>query len=148
MSSNTTPFTNNSLNAFKLCQGASRNLTRLEEMATHCKTNQTLAKYELYMEYYQIEYTTKFVEDLIILILIPLGCLLGFALNALVIHTIRRNEKSELKPELYKYMSLNSVFNCLYCMAFALYPVNKCNEGGHFCSAIYTTRFAQYDKIV
>jgi hypothetical protein len=62
---------------------------------------------------------------------------------------IKKNQKKELKEDFYKYKSINSVFNCVYCLIFALYPINSCNvyKNDYFCSAIFNTVFAQIYKI-
>jgi hypothetical protein len=76
--------------------------------------------------------------------------IVGLLLNARVIWIIHKNGKVDLKEHFYAYMSLNSVFNCLFCVVYALYPINYCqqNEKGYFCSKISTTVAAQVIKIV
>jgi hypothetical protein len=106
--------------------------------------------YKIYPEYYEIVYTFQFSVDLLAFILIPFACALGILLNLRVIYIIHQHNKVELKEDFYKYMSLNSVFNCLFCTIYALYPVNYClkYETGYFCSAVYKSVAAQFIKIV
>jgi hypothetical protein len=64
--------------------------------------------------------------------------------------TIKRHQNKDLKEDFYKFMSLNSKFNCLYCVIFAFFPINSCLDprADLFCSSIQATLFAQYYKIV
>jgi hypothetical protein len=99
-------------------------------------------------EFYQIQFITEFVHDLLIFVFIPCACVLGFLLNFQIIWKIRKH--STLKDDFYKFMSLNAVFNCLYCSIFLFYPINSCIEAlsDYFCSSIYTSYAAQYYKII
>ncbi len=62
---------------------------------------------------------------------------------------VKKNKKSELKEDFYKYMSLNSKFNCVYCLLFLFYPIHLCNQykSDYFCSSIFNSQFSQYYKI-
>jgi hypothetical protein len=114
------------------------------------ETGSKQSGYELHMDYYDLEYIFLFVNDILQFILIPFASILGLLLNLRVIHTIYNNSKVELKEDFYKYMSLNSVFNCLFCIAYALYPINYCQRHakGYFCSTIYNSATTQVIKIV
>jgi hypothetical protein len=67
-----------------------------------------------------------------------------------LVKIIGKNEKTELKEKFYKYMSVTSQLNCVYCMVFLFYPINYCNQfkKDYFCSVIYDNLFAQCFKIV
>jgi hypothetical protein len=90
------------------------------------------------------------VFDFLAFVLIPLACILGFWLNARVVWTVLKNCKKALNEDFYKYMALNSIFNCLFCLVYAFYPINYClpYEAGFFCSAISNSMAAQVFKIV
>jgi hypothetical protein len=46
-------------------------------------------------------------------------------------------------------MSINSKFNCAFCLIFLLYPIHLCNQykNEYFCSSIFNSMFAQYYSI-
>ncbi len=99
---------------------------------------------------YDIDFVYMLTESLILFVLTPLVCLLGLILNSLVIWSISENQKSELKEDFYKYMSLNAKFNCIYSLIYMFTPINYCSNypSGVFCSLIYDSLFAQYFKII
>jgi hypothetical protein len=105
----------------------------------------------IYPDYYENRLLSVFIINLLPFIFIPCSCVIGFFLNLLVIHTINKNKAKELKEDMYKYMKVNAIFNCIYCFIFLFYPINNCLEyyvSEFFCSSIYSTQFAQYFKIV
>jgi hypothetical protein len=132
------------------------NLTEIETKIKRCPIFQN---YEsgvshnqngVYVDFYDIIYAFQFVNDLLEFVIIPFACILGLLLNLRVIYTVHKNSKVELKEDFYKYMMINSVFNCICCVMYALYPINYCGryETGYFCSAIFNTLAAQVVKIV
>jgi hypothetical protein len=102
-----------------------------------------------YADYYDILLTFQLVMDLLAFIIIPFACFIGLLLNMRVIWTVIHNVV-ELKEDFYLYMMINSIFNSLFCIIYAFYPINYClkNETGYFCSTIYNSMTAQVVKIV
>jgi hypothetical protein len=107
-------------------------------------------EHAIFLEVYDMINIFLFMNDLMEYILIPFACIIGLLLNLRVIYVVHKNKKVELKEDFYKYMSLNSVFNCLFCMVYVFYPINFCQmqQTGFFCSTIYKTQAAQIFKIV
>ncbi len=147
---NSSAFTSNSLNVFKVCNESNIFLNQTETRIWVCDVGEAQRKYSSAIEFYDFTTMTLFLDNLVAFVLIPLACFSGFTLNVLIVRAIRRNKKSELKEDFYKYMGVNSKFNCLYCFSFIFYPINKCESlsDDFFCSSIYTTYLAQYYKIV
>jgi hypothetical protein len=154
-------FTDNAIQIYRKCWNVSfkPNMTAIEMKIEQFKlhrsgagngTQQLQGSYKIYFDYYEFGIILQFVNDLLEFILIPFACILGLALNARVIWIVYKNNKADLKEAFYRYMGLNSVFNCLFCIVYALYPINYCQryETGYFCSTIYTTVTAQVIKIV
>jgi hypothetical protein len=151
-------FTDNARQVYATCwkqnnRSIMPNLTLIESRKGQCFfPNGSLKQrvYKIYADIYTIIYIFQFTQDLIAFVLIPLACLIGLLLNLRVIYTIHKNIQVKLKEDFYKYMSLNSVFNCLFCVVYALYPVNYCSkyERGYFCSPIFNAVAAQVFKIV
>jgi hypothetical protein len=81
---------------------------------------------EIYPEYYDAKVMVELLEDLTIFVFIPVASIIGLILNFLVVRTIKKHQKKDLKEDFYKFMSFNSKFNCLYCLIFAFYPINYC----------------------
>jgi hypothetical protein len=108
------------------------------------------ASSKTYTDYNEVVVIFQFVFDLLSFVLIPLACVLGLLLNARVIWTVLKKGKKDLNEDFYKYMALNSIFNCLFCFIYAFYPTNYClrYETGYFCSTIFNSVAAQVVKIV
>jgi hypothetical protein len=111
-----------------------------------CELNKRQVDDTEYLDWYDVIYSLEYAESLVIFIFIPLASIIGFFLNYLIIRTVKKHEKTELQEEFYKYMSLNSIFNCLYCLVYCFYPINYCTD--YFCSPFYKLIFVQYIKIV
>jgi hypothetical protein len=131
------------------------NRALIEAKANNCLEMQIneskLKDYHVYLDYYEVKYTLEFATDLFNFILIPFVCIAGLLLNLRVIWTVRKNSKEELKENFYQYMSLNSKFNCLYCLIYSFYPINYCfnHAMSYFCSIIYNKLTAQvFFKII
>jgi hypothetical protein len=105
---------------------------------------------KIYIDFYDVTLVLQFVNDLLEFIIIPFACILGLLLNLRVVYTVHKNSKVELKEDFYKFMMINSVFNCIFCIIYAFYPINYCQqyENGYFCSTVYNTVTAQVIKIV
>jgi hypothetical protein len=122
----------------------------LLERSNSSNRSKQLEQYANDGDYYQVQYLFEFIVNLLAFVFIPFACIFGLVLNLRVIWAIHKNSSVELKDDFYKYMSLNSKFNCLFCLIYVLYPINYCQkyETGYFCSTIYTSIFAQVYKIV
>jgi hypothetical protein len=114
---------------------------------TKCRISQNKGSSSIHADYYQIQFGSEFVQDLFIFIAIPSACVLGLFLNTLVIRAVRQHRE---KDKFYQYMSINAVFNCLYCIIFLFYPINSCVDtlSSSFCSSIRTSTVTQLYKIV
>jgi hypothetical protein len=149
-------FTHMSVQLYSLCWNGtkSQNVTFIQKKVEQCLLKQSNESaggpYTFYIDYYDVEYLTQVSVDLLSFVFIPLTCILGLLLNLRVIWTVLKNKKVELKENFYTFMSLNSVFNCLFCLIYAFYPINYClkSETGFFCSAVSSTITAQVFKIV
>jgi hypothetical protein len=144
-------FTTDALNIYRMC-GELKNTTHLAKKANVCieaKEIKPSRQYDVSFEIYDLNYLINSLEDIIVFICMPCACLIGLVLNKRVIYTIKKKKKSDLKDDFYKYMSVNSILNCAYCLIFALYPINICNQykSDYFCSSVNSTYLAQYYKI-
>ena len=92
----------------------------------------------LYAEFYQVSFLIEFTQGMVAYVLIPLASLVGLFFCSLITFKVYKNKTDELKDDFYKYMSLNSVFNCIYCAIFIFYPINTCVDelNDYFCSSI------------
>jgi hypothetical protein len=129
------------------------NMTFIQLEISACLLNSTTklkSDYAVYADYYEVRYIVEFILDLFAFVLIPLSCILGILMNLRVIWTIHKNKEGELKEDFYQYMSINSIFNCLFCLMYVFYPINYCLEyqSGFFCSPISNSVAAQVIKIV
>jgi hypothetical protein len=97
---------------------------------------------------YDIQFSFYTAKYFISIICAPLLCIIGLLLNAIIIHVVR-TQKKELKDAFFDYMKVNACFNCLYCAIYLTELMSECVWfSGIYCSAIRTTMFAQYFKIV
>jgi hypothetical protein len=133
------------------------NLTSIKLKINQCYLDKNSSRTNKQKEYYtldggyQLELNLELAQDFLAFICIPIACIIGFLLNLRVILTIKTNNKVELKEDFYKYMSLNSKFNCLYCLIYVFYPINYCLtnvSSGLFCSPVFNTVAAQLYKLV
>jgi hypothetical protein len=142
----------NSEQIYSICKNNSSDETIFVDktIVSQCNASSHKTKTTIYPEYYQVQLISQFVQDLLIYIGIPCACASGLLLNYLVVWTIHRNKHSHLKDDFYKYMSLNSKFNCMYCMIFIFYSVSSClnTASSYFCSSIRTWYVSQLYKIV
>jgi hypothetical protein len=144
----------NALSIHSVCKETVNSKQRakyLNKQIKVCKLTATHHRdYALYLDHFQVVTMIIFAQNLIVFIFIPTACSIGLVFNLSVIITIRKNKKKELKEEFFKYMSLNSKFNCMYCLIFAFYPINYCIErrSNLFCSSVDNTLLAQYFKII
>jgi hypothetical protein len=106
--------------------------------------------YSSYPDYYQTRLAEMLLMELVPFVFIPCACIFGLYLNWIIIRTIKKNEKTELKEDFYKYMSANAKFNCIYCLILVFYPMTSCTWrlSYHLCSTIFTSQFVQWYKIV
>jgi hypothetical protein len=136
---------------FSICKNTSNETVDFEPMVSNCNMSSSRGSDSTHAEYYQVAYIFEFVEDLLVFIAVPCACALGLFLNVLVIRAVHQNQEKDLKDDFYQYMSLNSKFNCLYCIIFLFYPVNSCVDtltGNYFCSSIRASYATQLYKIV
>jgi hypothetical protein len=112
--------------------------------------NKNRTAYKIYTDYYEIVFIIQFAFDFLSFILIPLACILGLLLNARLVWIVLIKGKKDLNEVFYKYMTLNAIFNCLFCFIYAFYPINYCPryQSGFFCSAITSSVAVQVIKIV
>jgi hypothetical protein len=123
----------------------------LDPLINRCQLTKDNGGSTIYAEPYQVAFISEFVQDIVIFVTIPCACALGLLLNILIIRAVHQNKEKELKDDFYKFMSLNAVFNCIYCGIFLFYPINSCIDtltDGLFCSSIRTFTVTQLYKIV
>jgi hypothetical protein len=145
-------FPENTIQLYDICTRIEFDRAVFDKKVQLCKINQTLGNYEVYPGFFTIESTLVLVTACVIYLLIPVGSITGFILNRRVVQTIKKNEKKELKETFYQYMSLNSKFNCVFCLAYVLYPLTSCSESKDpnlfFCTSISNSYIVQYYKII
>ena len=98
-----------------------------------------------------ILYMIKFVEFILLVILMPMLCFIGIINNGLTILVIRnRNMKKEFQESMYKHIIINAGFNIVYCLIMGLKLINTCIFYGPsvFCSNVYQEIWAQQFKII
>ncbi len=137
-----------------ICNNSLNNLnaTYFDKKVDMCKMRKSniTVNYDLSFDYDNMKFWVFSIQDLIVFICIPCVCTFGLILNIRVVAVIKKHEKGVLKEDFYKFISVNSKFNCIYCLIFAFYPINYCNQfdSDYFCSSIYGGLFGQYFKIV
>ena len=98
-----------------------------------------------YSSYYDTVYVFKWLDFIGPVVTFPIFALLGFALNLITILVIRskKNKAEKLfEARLFKYILMNSIFNCLECFIYQLRLVNICiSPGAIYCSSIKNTSF-------
>jgi hypothetical protein len=150
-------FTDNAQQIYSLCwlnKSFEPNFTLIDLKFTGCLLSQSNGPKQqqnsVYVDSFEIEFVIQFILNLIAFVCIPFACIVGLLLNLRVVWTVQTNSTDALKEEFYQYMAINSIFNCLYCVIFSLYPINYClkYETGYFCSSIHSTIAAQVIKIV
>jgi hypothetical protein len=135
---------------FSICKNYMNGTLDFAPIISNCNMSHFRESGTSHAESYQVEYLFEFVEDILIFIAIPAACAIGLFLNILVVRAVYQNQQKDLKDDFYQYMSLNSKFNCLYCIIFLFYPVNSCVDimTGYFCSSIRKSYVTQLYKIV
>jgi hypothetical protein len=126
------------------------NVSYFESKVSKCILKNDNGPTNLFTEYYQVKIIIESTSSLLEFIAIPCASLLGFLLNYIIIWTINKNKEKDLKDAFYKYMSLNSKFNCAYCLIFLVYPISNCANpvAGYMCSSIRGSYASQLYKIV
>jgi hypothetical protein len=136
---------------YSICLNSSNRTTNFTNRISQCNLTENRGATTLYAEYHQVQFIVEFIQDLVIFIAIPCACFLGLLLNIIIIRTVHKNKKKDLKDTFYVYMSINAGFNCAYCVIFLFYPINSCvniQSGGYFCSSIRASVVTQLYKIV
>jgi hypothetical protein len=141
-----TQFTYSSLNIFKMCQ----NYTKPAMNVSECDFDRVLVGKVTELDEYGVFLGIQFAQEITPSVCIPMVSLVGFVLNIQIIRILRKHRRHDLQEQFYKYMSINSMFNCVYCLIYVCAPLNYCydNPNGALCSSIYNSYFAQYFKIV
>ncbi len=141
---------NNSIRVYLLCNETAALGNISSTFFEYCQLHNRSGMYGVYFEHYQMIEISAMMEDFLTFVVVPCSCVLSLVLNIHAIRTIKKHEKKDLKEDFYKYMRVNSKFNCLYCLIFLFYQMDLCNERNrsYFCSSISNTLFAQYYKIV
>jgi hypothetical protein len=118
-----------------------------ENKIKNCKLSQPVTVRKPERTSYDFISGFDLTSSFVTLFLIPLACFSGFMLNFKIIRLIKKNRKSELKENFYRYMSMNSRFNCIYSLVYIFSPMNMCIYYV-YCSAVVNTFAAQYFKII
>ena len=104
-------------------------------------------------------YLVKWIEYVLILILQPFLCSLSILANILIIVVISHNENPKsphfqkpFKDHMYKYATINALFNIAYAILMLLKLMNTCvfsySSQSYQCSTIYQDTSVQYFKII
>ena len=106
----------------------------------------------LYFGEQDLVYTLKWLEFIGPVISFPIVSAIGFILNLLTILVIlkKRNAKEQLvDSKMFKYILLNSSFNCAECLIYQFKLMTTCiGIDSLFCSSIVFTRFSYYFSII
>jgi hypothetical protein len=100
---------------------------------------------------FDILYAFKFLQFILLVILLPIFCFIGIVNNVLSILVIRnKNNKNEFQEPMYKHIIINAVFNIIFCLIMCLKLINTCIFYGPsvFCSSVYQEIWAQNLKII
>jgi len=100
---------------------------------------------------FDILYLFKFLQFILLVILLPIFCFIGIVHNVLTILVIRNtNNKNEFQEPMYKHIIINAVFNIIFCLIMCLKLINTCIFYGPsvFCSSVYQEIWAQNLKII
>jgi hypothetical protein len=100
--------------------------------------------------YYDLTFVFQWLDFLGPITSFSLVAVLGFVLNLLIILilTDKRNIKNKMfEQKLYRYILVNSVFNCIECFLSIFKLVNECmGLNSIFCSSVQYTLVAQFFK--
>ena len=79
----------------------------------------------------------------------PLLCFIGIMVNTLSLFVLHnKNKKNHMDNVMYKHMSINSLFNLLYCIVHSFALMNVCiYPRTSFCSRLFNDKSSQYFKI-
>jgi hypothetical protein len=154
-----TDYTYLNQNLYEMCRArldekafnACLNETRIDQVRETCsiKLKTDRQSFAPENELLDVRISIDELEYIIIVWLMPLACLSGFMLNLLIVRTIRKHKKTDLKEKFFQYMSVNSKLNCLYSFIYVFNLMNVCiSENAIFCSSVYTSIWAQYFKII
>jgi hypothetical protein len=102
---NLTGIPNNTEIIYEICQNLSNdsilidNQTILKKKVDLCRLfNESSGEnMNMYSDYYEVEATLEFIDDLIAFLFIPLASLIGFILNLQTFRTIGKHQKKDLK---------------------------------------------------
>jgi len=142
----------NSSNIFYNCQVAFEKIDcNFEEIFLNCNLKKT-TKIDKQLNDIDLFFLIKKLEYTLVLILQPTLCLLAMSTNLLVILVIRNNKNHiQLKYKMYKYATINAVFNIAYSTLILLKLINTCvfsYSQTYQCSSVYQDNFSQYFKII
>jgi hypothetical protein len=135
-------------NLYEKCFANGSMQTRIDT----CRIKETQDRRQLrnVYDWYATQVDLELAQFIILVVMNPLLCVFGFILNLLIVKTIRTFEKKELENRFYRFMMVNAWFNCAYCFIHIFDLMNVCTLNffdSIYCSAIYSTSFAQYFKI-
>ncbi len=92
-------FTNEALEIMLSCKEENNSYFDLKKKSCHAFQVSTAKE----LEYYSYKFTTEFLTSLVIFILTPLACFVGFILNTMIIRCVYKHRKCDLDEEFYKY---------------------------------------------
>ena len=100
---------------------------------------------------FDVLFDLKWMELLIFIFLQPILCFIGIITNLMSILTLSQKIKSKNEKDysMYKHITMNSIFNFIYCNLTLLRLINVCVfKTSIFCSSIYTYESTQYFRII
>ena len=132
----------------------SNNKSIMEEFETRCQLKKLCLNSMKYaneisnqlLNDLDFEYLSKYFQYIFEVILNPSLCIMGFCSNILLIVILKLKQyEKDFKKKMFKYLLINSCFNCFNLLFDIFHPINVCIEfHGVFCSKIRDTVFAQY----
>jgi hypothetical protein len=139
-------------NVFSFCDTTfNSNQCQLSYRFDLCQIENRTEEHRISLNYDDdIFYVIKFLEFILLVILQPCLCFIGIIHNVLTIITIRNKPMRHLFQEsMYKHITINALFNIVYCVITILKLVNTCifYDSNVFCSSVYQEVWAQNLKI-
>ena len=106
---------------------------------------------------FDIENLFILLKFIVVTILNPFLSFFGLLTNIFVIVVARNiknlkkdglNNQKKTKDTIFKHIIIYSCFNVLFCALTILKPINECTTFTLFCSSVYTSKSAQWFKII
>lgn len=122
------------------------------QMMSACNSTAQFASYTRSLSnlnYYDLTYFFEWFEFIGPIITFPIVCILGFVLNLFIIIILTRKENEiDFQEKMYKYMLINSAFNCVECFVTIFNLLSLCiSVNSIYCPELRKSYFSQYFRI-